>query len=102
MPKYKFSHYGTSKVSLFLTHFVEKSIAPYPTPIAPHPHPLPRWGEGKGEGHSELVGVESSTGFSAQVPRIDILLQERAGAIFGISESPVKYFHNCQTRIQTD
>jgi hypothetical protein len=41
-----------------------------------------------------LIGIKPSSCFSAEVTCINILSEERAGAIFGIPKTLVEYLHD--------
>ena len=48
------------------------------------------------------VCVKSSSCFSAKITCINILLKERAGAVFGIPKTLIKHLHDGQACVQAN
>ncbi len=49
-----------------------------------------------------LVCIKPSSGLSAEVTRLDIFFEKRAGAVLGVAETFVEDVQNRQTRIQSN
>src|SRR5690242_9045585 len=49
-----------------------------------------------------IIGIETASGLASQVTRIDVLLEQRTGAIFVVAQHPMHHFHDRQAGVESD